>query len=152
MLSWNKVLKFAREGNLKPDCPVEKSDEEWRSQLTPEQYKITRLKGTERPFSSEMCGLFEPGSYSCICCGASLFDSSGKFDSGTGWPSFSQPAQENAIAYHEDGSHGMYRVEVTCNTCYAHLGHVFSDGPKPGGLRYCINALSISKDPVSDHA
>ena len=147
MLSWNKVLKFAREGNLKPDCPVEKSDEEWRSQLTPEQYKITRLKGTERPFSSEMCGLFEPGSYSCICCGASLFDSSGKFDSGTGWPAFYSPFKKDSVVEYLDKSHGMIRKEVRCGSCDAHLGHVFDDGPEPTGLRYCINSVVLNFIP-----
>lgn len=151
MVSWNNVLDFAREGNPESDRKVTKSDEEWRNKLTPEQYQITRLKRTERPFSSVMCELFEPGSYSCVCCGTPLFDFSGKFESGTGWPSFNQPVQENAIAYHEDGSHGMYRIEVTCNACDAHLGHVFPDGPKPSGLRYCINALSMIMEPVSDH-
>ncbi len=145
MLKWKDVLNFAREGNPKPDRTVTKTDEAWRKQLTAEQYQITRLKGTERAFSSEMCELFEPGNYACVCCDTLLFDSSGKFDSGTGWPSFNQPAKENAIAYHEDRSHGMSRVEVTCNTCGAHQGHVFPDGPEPSGLRYCINAVSMTK-------
>lgn len=145
MLKWKDVLNFAREGNPKPDRTVTKTDEAWREQLTAEQYQITRLKGTERAFSSKMCDLFEPGNYACVCCDTLLFDSSGKFDSGTGWPSFYQPAKENAIAYHEDRSHGMSRVEVTCNTCGAHQGHVFPDGPEPSGLRYCINAVSMTK-------
>ncbi len=145
LLTWKHVLDFAQDGNPEPDRFVEKTDEEWREQLSPEQFQITRLKGTERPFSSEMCELFEPGNYSCVCCDTPLFDSSGKFDSGTGWPSFSQPVKENAIAYHADHSHGMTRVEVTCNTCDSHLGHVFPDGPEPSGLRYCINALSMTK-------
>jgi peptide methionine sulfoxide reductase msrA/msrB len=145
MLKWNDVLNFAREGNPEPDRTVTKSDEEWRKQLTEEQYQVTRLKGTERPFSSEMCELFEPGNYACVCCGTLLFDSAGKFDSGTGWPSFNQPVKDNAIAYHEDRTHGMSRVEVTCNTCGAHQGHVFPDGPQPSGLRYCINAVSMTK-------
>jgi peptide-methionine (R)-S-oxide reductase len=106
---------------------------------------VARLKGTERPFSSEMCSLFEPGKYRCVCCGELLFDSGEKFESGSGWPSFTQPLAPEAIAYHGDGSHGMMRVEVTCNSCDAHLGHVFPDGPKPSGLRYCINAVAIEK-------
>ena len=145
MIKWNDVLNYATEGNLEPDRTVEKTEEEWRAQLTKEQFDITRLKGTERPFSSEICELFEPGNYACVCCDTLLFDSSGKFDSGTGWPSFSQPAKENAIAYTNDGTGGMTRIEVTCNTCDAHLGHVFPDGPEPSGLRYCINAASMVK-------
>ncbi|MCB1638606.1 MAG: peptide-methionine (R)-S-oxide reductase MsrB, partial [Thiothrix sp.] len=101
--------------------------------------------GTERPFSSAMCGLFEPGQYACVCCGSLLFDATEKFDSGTGWPSFTQPVRENAIAYHSDNSHGMRRVETLCNACDAHLGHVFPDGPAPGGLRYCMNAVALKK-------
>jgi peptide methionine sulfoxide reductase msrA/msrB len=144
-LTWKDVLNFALEGNPEPDRSVSKTEEAWREQLTPEQYQITRQKGTERPFSSEMCDLLEPGNYACVCCNTPLFDSSGKFDSGTGWPSFTQPVKENAIAYTQDGTHGMTRVEVTCNTCAAHLGHVFPDGPEPSGLRYCINAISMTK-------
>jgi methionine-R-sulfoxide reductase len=124
---------------------VTRTDAEWREQLTPEQYRITRQKGTERPFSSEMCSLFEPGRYACVCCDSLLFDAGEKFESGTGWPSFTQPVTDNAVAYHADQSHGMHRVETLCNTCGAHLGHVFPDGPAPGGLRYCINALALCK-------
>jgi methionine-R-sulfoxide reductase len=145
MLNWNDVLNYARKGNPEPDNRVVKSDEEWRQQLSEEEYRVTRLKGTERAFSSEMCSLFEPGLYACKCCNTLLFDSGEKFESGTGWPSFTQPVKENAIAYHEDRSHGMSRIEVTCNTCDAHQGHVFPDGPAPSGLRYCINALSLKK-------
>ncbi len=151
---WTDVLRVARTGNPPPSRRVERTDEEWRARLTPEQYRITRHKGTEPPFSSEMCSLFEPGRYACICCDTLLFDSEEKFESGTGWPSFSQPVDVNVVAYHADRSHGMERVETTCNTCDAHLGHVFPDGPAPSGLRYCINAVALRKidQTGGDHA
>ncbi|HTP38074.1 MAG TPA: peptide-methionine (R)-S-oxide reductase MsrB [Steroidobacteraceae bacterium] len=145
MLNWREVLRLSKEGVAPPAQRVVKSDAEWRQQLSPEEYRVTRTAGTERPFSSEMCGLFEPGTYACRCCGTLLFDSSSKFDSGTGWPSFTQPVADNAIAYHADTSYGMTRVETVCNTCDAHLGHVFQDGPPPTGLRYCMNAVSLQK-------
>ena len=145
MLQWNDVLKFAKAGNPQPDHKLRKTDAEWQKQLTPEQYYVTRQKGTERPYSSEMCALFSPGRYACVCCDTLLFESSKKFDSNTGWPSFSQPVQDNVLAYHEDNSHGMQRIETTCNTCDAHLGHVFPDGPAPSGLRYCMNAVALKK-------
>ena len=145
MLEWSDILRFVKQGNPAPDRTVTKSDAEWRAELSPEEYRVTREKGTERPFSSQMCALFEPGRYACTCCGTLLFDASEKFDSGTGWPSFTQPVAENAIAYHGDRSYGMVRVETTCNTCGAHLGHVFPDGPAPSGLRYCMNALALEK-------
>ena len=150
MLTWRDVTRFADRGNPVPDRVVEKTDAEWRSQLTPEQYRITRQKGTERAFSSAMCSLFEPGLYACVCCDTLLFDAREKFESGTGWPSFTQPVQENAIAYHGDTSYGMHRVETICNTCGAHLGHVFPDGPPPSGLRYCINAVALKKSGGSE--
>jgi methionine-R-sulfoxide reductase len=143
MLKWTDVYSFARKGNPVPDRRDERSDAEWQTLLTPQQFQIARLKGTERPFSGHYCESHEPGKYACICCGTLLFDANLKFDSGTGWPSFTQPEKVNAIAYHLDKSFGMERVEVCCNTCDAHLGHVFPDGPAPGGLRYCINALAI---------
>jgi methionine-R-sulfoxide reductase len=145
MLRWDDVLQLAKHGNPPPDRQVRKTEEEWRAQLTPEQYRVARQKGTERPFSSEMCELLEPGVYACVGCGTELFDSRVKFKSGTGWPSFSQPITPNAVAYHLDRSLGMQRVETTCNTCEAHLGHVFPDGPEPSGLRYCINAVVLEK-------
>lgn len=145
MLTWAEVIRFSNEGNPAPDRRVEKTPTEWREILTPEQYAITRDKGTERAFSSEMCSLFAPGQYACVCCGTTLFDSATKFESGSGWPSFDQPVTENAIAYNNDGSHGMNRVETTCNTCDSHLGHVFPDGPEPSGLRYCMNAVALRK-------
>lgn len=145
MLDWKQVLRLSEKGNLPPDRVVKKTDQEWKAQLSPEQYLVTRQHGTERPFSSEMCSLFEPGLYACVCCGTLLFDASQKFESGTGWPSFTQPLQDNAIAYHADRSYGMVRVETLCNTCEAHLGHVFPDGPAPSGLRYCMNAVALEK-------
>lgn len=145
LLRWITVSKFANLGNPSPERRIERTDAEWRAQLTPEQYRVTRKRGTEAPFSSRMCELFEPGKYACICCGTLLFDSGEKFDSGTGWPSFTQPIQENAVSYHKDEAHSMNRIEVQCNSCDAHLGHVFPDGPPPSELRYCINALALQK-------
>lgn len=145
MLRWIDVIRFADQGNPQPDRVVSKPDAEWRAQLSAEQYQVTRQKGTERPFSSPMCSVFEPGLYACVCCDSLLFDAGEKFESGTGWPSFTQPFKRNAIAYHSDGSHGMRRIETTCNTCGAHLGHVFPDGPEPSGLRYCMNAVALKK-------
>jgi peptide-methionine (R)-S-oxide reductase len=145
VLTWNDILVTAKNGNPPPARRVERTDAEWREQLTAEQYHVTRQHGTERAFSSEMCSLFEPGRYACVCCGTVLFDAAGKFESGTGWPSFTQPIDPTVIAYHVDRSYGTVRVETTCNTCDAHLGHVFPDGPAPSGLRYCMNAVALSK-------
>lgn len=139
------IKRFAREGNPEPDRRVEKSEAEWKEQLTEDEFRVTRLKGTERAFSSEMCSLFEPGLYGCVCCNTLLFDANEKFESGTGWPSFTQPVKENSIAYIMDTTYGMVRVETICNTCDAHLGHVFPDGPDPSGLRYCMNAVALKK-------
>lgn len=144
-LKWIDVLRYANNGNPRPDKRVEKTEEEWKSILTDEEFRITRMKGTERAHSSEMCSLFEAGEYSCVCCDTPLFNSDEKFDSGTGWPSFTQPIAGNSVAYHKDKGFGMYRIEAVCNTCDAHLGHVFQDGPAPSGLRYCINAGSMNK-------
>ncbi len=144
-MNWGDVVHFANNGNPKPPLRVERSEEEWRELLTPERFFITRLKGTERPHSSEMCSLFTPGRYACGCCATQLFDSASKFESGTGWPSFTEPVDPTVLAYHLDESHGMRRIETTCNVCDAHLGHVFPDGPHPSGLRFCINALSLDK-------
>ncbi len=146
MLSWKDVIHFATKGNPDPDRRVEKSEEEWKAELDAETFKVTRLKGTERAFSGEYCEAFEPGKYSCRCCGTLLFDSAEKFESKTGWPSFTQPVQENSIKYEKDSSFGMVRVEILCNTCDCHLGHVFPDGPEPSGLRYCVNSISIKKE------
>lgn len=144
-INWNDVIKYANNGNPEPPRRVEKKDEEWKSILSAEEYRVARQKGTERAHSSDMCNLFEPGKYACVCCGTELFDSTVKFDSGTGWPSFTQPIELNHVAYTKDISFGMVRVETTCNVCDAHLGHVFPDGPAPSGLRYCINAVALKK-------
>lgn len=145
ILTWREVLERAGGGNPDPDRRVEKTDDEWRQLLSPEAYSVTRCSATERPGTSELCQLFEPGQYGCVCCGTLLFDSELKFESGTGWPSFSQPVKDNAVAYERDDALGMSRIETTCNTCDAHLGHVFPDGPEPSGLRYCINGVALQK-------
>jgi len=145
VLRWSDVLQLVRHGNVAPPRRVEKSDAEWRAALTEEQYHVARHKATERPFSSELCSLFEPGRYHCICCDTPLFDSTTKFESRTGWPSFTAPLTPDVVAYHLDTSDGMQRIENTCNVCDAHLGHVFPDGPPPSGLRFCINAVSLRK-------
>ena len=149
MLTWKNILTFADKGNPTPDRTVRKTDQEWRTQLTDEQYRVTRQHGTEAAFSSDMCSLFEPGIYACVCCATLLFDADDKFESRTGWPSFTQPIQENAIAYHGDNSYDMRRIETLCNTCEAHLGHVFPDGPESSGLRYCMNAIALKKIKAS---
>ncbi len=127
------------------DDQVEKSDEQWRRELTPEQYRVLRQKGTERAFTGELWDDHEPGSFLCAGCGAELFRAEEKFDSGTGWPSFSRPADARAVASQSDSSHGTERVEVRCRRCGGHLGHVFQDGPPPTGERYCINSASLKK-------
>lgn len=133
-------------GSPTPDRRVEKSEEEWKDILSPEDYYILRQKGTERAFTGEFCEAHAPGRYGCKACDSILFDSSIKYDSRSGWPSFTTPYQDNAINYLKDTSMGMVRVEVQCAVCDSHLGHVFPDGPEPSGLRYCINSASLKLD------
>lgn len=142
-MDWNQVMNFIKHGVPAPSRRVEKTESEWASELTAEEFRITRQKGTERAFTGQYCEAHEPGKYACRCCGELLFDSALKFESHSGWPSFTEPVADNVINYEADFTHGMQRVEVLCNVCDCHLGHVFPDGPAPTGLRYCINSASI---------
>ena len=131
------------------DKSVNKTEEQWKQELTPQQYAVCRQKGTERAFAGEYHDCKDQGTYRCICCGNELFSSDTKFNSGTGWPSFSAPVDPDSVKTAADGSHGMRRVEVMCKKCDAHLGHVFEDGPMPTGQRFCINSVALNLD--KDH-
>jgi len=130
-----------------PREKIIKSEAEWRTELTDEQYRVTRQSGTEQPFAGPYWDEKRPGLYRCVSCGVPLFRSETKFDSGTGWPSFFSPVEAEAVDEHTDVSHGMRRTEVRCTTCEAHLGHLFPDGPQPTGLRYCMNGTALKLDP-----
>jgi peptide-methionine (R)-S-oxide reductase len=150
-MNWNDLLQQIK-NNPAPPKRVDKTAEEWKRLLTAEQFRVTRQHGTERPFSGEYCEAHSPGIYTCVCCGTELFDSTVKFNSGTGWPSFSGPVKDNVVKYISDKSYGMQRVEVLCNVCDGHLGHVFPDGPAPSGLRFCINSVSLKKVELTERA
>ena len=143
MQTWNDVIRLANHGAPTPPRRVEKTAAEWRQQLTAEQFHVTREHGTERAFTGEYCEAHDPGLYACVCCGTPLYDSRTKFESGTGWPSFWKPLPRSVIT-RPDRSLLMDRTEVQCARCGGHLGHVFDDGPKPTGLRYCMNGLALN--------
>lgn len=143
MLLWKDILYYARYNNPEPPRRVALTEAEWRAQLTPEQYHVLRESHTEPPYRNAFCRAYEPGSYACAGCGSLLFDSTTKYHGMSGWPSFTQPVAKNIISYYFDESYQMQRIEARCNVCGGHLGHVFADGPAPGGLRYCINSASL---------
>ena len=149
MLTWKDVLARAQGANPPAPRRVERSDAEWRTRLTPEQYHVTRQHGTERAFSSDMCSRFEPGRYACVCCGTLLFDGTSKFESGTGWPSFFRPI-EGHVETKRDFKLFLPRTEYHCARCGGHQGHVFSDGPAPTGQRYCNNGVALMFVPEGE--
>ncbi|RNI29187.1 peptide-methionine (R)-S-oxide reductase MsrB [Rufibacter latericius] len=143
MIRWSDVIKYAKYSNPEPATRVERTELDWQQILTPAQFRILRLKETESPYRNAYCRSYEPGVYACAGCGNLLFDSSQKYHAISGWPSFTQPLTKSALKYLFDDTHHMHRVEVQCNVCDGHLGHVFPDGPPPHGLRYCINSESL---------
>jgi peptide-methionine (R)-S-oxide reductase len=148
VLLWGCASRPEEKPAMKTSYAVQKTEEEWKKQLTPQQYDVLRKKGTERAFTGAYWNDHDHANYKCAACGLLLFKSEDKFDSGTGWPSFTRPASPEAVATENDTSHGMVRSEVHCPRCGGHLGHVFDDGPRPTGLRYCINSASLAKEPV----
>ena len=150
-MNQKKELKKKNENNnMSSDKIISKTDEEWKKILTPEQFRVCRKKDTERPFTGKYNDCKENGMYKCSCCGNDLFESNSKFESGTGWPSFFKPINEDNIKYESDTAYGMIRTEVMCKKCGAHLGHVFDDGPQPTNLRYCINSVSLDLDKKNE--
>lgn len=145
MLRWKDILYYAKYSNPEPFRRLERTEEEWHQQLTSTQYHVMREKGTEPPYRNAYCRSYEPGVYVCAGCGSQLFNSTEKYHAISGWPSFTQPIAKGAVRYAFDDSHNMQRIEVLCNVCNSHLGHVFPDGPEPGGLRYCINSVSLNR-------
>lgn len=145
MLRWKDILYYAKYSNPEPFRRLERTEEEWHQQLTSAQYHVMREKGTEPPYRNAYCRSYEPGVYVCAGCGSQLFNSTEKYHAISGWPSFTQPIAKGAVRYAFDDSHNMQRIEVLCNVCNSHLGHVFPDGPESGGLRYCINSVSLNR-------
>jgi peptide-methionine (R)-S-oxide reductase len=143
MLRWIDVLKYAKYSNPEPPFTVDKTEAEWRQLLSPARYHVLREKGTEPPYRNLYCRSYAPGTYACAGCGEALFSSQEKYHAISGWPSFTQPLTKSALRFLFDDSHHMYRIEVQCNVCGGHLGHVFPDGPAPHGLRFCINSESL---------
>ena len=143
MLRWPDVIKYAKYSNPEPLYRVEKTEAAWQQQLTPAQFRVLRQKNTESPYRNLYCRSYEPGVYACVGCGSLLFSSSTKYHAISGWPSFTQALTKGAVKYLFDNSHHLQRIEVQCNVCDGHLGHVFPDGPEPSGLRYCINSESL---------
>ncbi len=148
-MNWDHIMDRTKNGNPRPPFRVDKSPDEWKAILSIDEFGVTRLSGTERPFTGEFCHAYDLGIYQCVCCKTALFNSGTKFDSSTGWPSFTEPLEDNLIAYFNDDSRGYRRIEIQCNICDAHLGHVFPDGPEPSCLRFCVNSLSLKKVAVN---
>jgi peptide-methionine (R)-S-oxide reductase len=150
MFRWADVLRYAKYSNPEPPRRLELPEEEWARRLTPAQFAVLRRHGTEPPYRNAYCRSYEPGRYVCAGCGTVLFAAEAKYHAISGWPSFTQPAARNALSYHFDDRHHLQRVEVRCNVCQGHLGHVFPDGPEPAGLRYCINSVSLQRVAVGE--